>query len=91
LKNNVISPEGNNPNSVFIMNLLDYLNGREAIAVMRSKTGSLNPLAMISAGAKSGIKYFNVIGLPIIVALFGLFIWFIRHRRKLAIQELFKR
>ena len=91
LKNNVISPEGNNPNSIFIMNLLDYLNGREAIAVMRSKTGSLNPLAIISAGAKSGIKYFNIIGLPIIVALFGLFIWFIRHRRKLAIQELFKR
>ena len=89
LKNNVISPEGNNPNSIFIMNTLDYLNGREDVAVMRGKTGSLNPLAVTSAETKSGIKYFNIIGLPIIVALFGLFMWFMRHRRKLAIRELF--
>jgi len=91
IKNSVISPDGNNVNSIFIMNLIDYLNGREEIAVMRGKTGNLNPLSITSAGSKSGIKYFNIIGLPVIVALFGLVIWFIRHRRKLAIQELFKK
>ena len=91
LKNNVISPEGNNINSIFIMNMIDYLNGREEIAVMRGKTGNLNPLSITSAENKSIIKYFNIIGLPVIVVFFGLFIWFIRHRRKLAIQELFAR
>ena len=91
LKNSVISPEGSNINAIFIMNLIDYLNGRENIAVMRGKTGNLNPLTIISAGVKSGIKYFNIIGLPVIVVLFGLLIWFIRHRRKIAIQEMFRK
>ncbi|MGD9159522.1 MAG: Gldg family protein [Desulfobacteraceae bacterium] len=91
LKNSVIGPDGNNINAIFIMNLIDYLNGHEDIAVMRGKTGNLNPLSIKSAGAKSGIKYFNIIGLPVIVALFGLVIWFARYRRKMAIQELFKK
>ena len=91
LKNSVISPDGTNINSIFIMNLIDYLNDREGIAVMRGKTGNLNPLSIKSASSKSGIKYFNIIGLPVIVVLFGLIIWFIRHRRKLTIQEMFKK
>ena len=91
LKNSVISPEGTNINAVFIMNLIDYLNGREDIAVMRGKTGSFNPLTITSAGLKSGIKYFNIIGLPVIVVLFGLLVWFMRYRRKLMIQEMFKK
>ncbi len=91
LKNSVISPAGTNINAIFIMNLVDYLNGQEDVAVMRGKTGNLNPLSKLSAGVKSGIKYFNIIGLPVIVALFGLIIWFIRYRRKLAIQEMFKK
>lgn len=91
LTNTVISPDGTNMNSIFIMNLIDYLNNREKIAVMRGKTGNLNPLSIKSAGTKSAIKYFNIIGLPVLVAVFGLVIWFIRHRRKLAIQEMFKK
>lgn len=89
LKDNVIDLEGEQSNSVFIMNLLDYLNDREDIAVMRSKAGNLNPLEDLSAGSKAVIKYFNIIGLPAIVVLFGLVIWFCRHRRKLAIQAMF--
>jgi ABC-type uncharacterized transport system involved in gliding motility auxiliary subunit len=91
LDNSVISPDGGNVNSIFIMNLIDYLNGREETAVMRSKTGSLNPLSPVTPWAKSGFKFFNIIGLPVIVALFGLLIWGLRHRRKLAIQEAFKK
>ncbi len=91
LKNNVISPEGDNPNSIFIMNIIDYLNGREETAVMRGKTGNLNPLSLTSAETKSFIKYFNIAGLPVIVVIFGLCVWLLRHRRRLAIQELFKK
>jgi ABC-2 type transport system permease protein len=91
LDNSVISPEGGNVNSIFVLNLLDYLNGKEPMAVMRSKTGSLNPLAPVTPWAKSAVKFFNIIGLPVIVVMFGLFIWFIRHRRKLAIQDAFKK
>ena len=78
-------------NSIFIMILIDYLFGRDETAVMRSKGGSLNPLERTTPWARSGIKFFNIIGLPVIVALFGLLIWVLRHRRKLAIQDAFKK
>jgi len=91
LKNNVIDPEGTAVNAIFLMNLIDYLNGNEDIAVMRSKAGNLNPLATLSVRSKTAIKYFNIIGLPVIVALFGLVIWFYRYRRKVAIQKMFKK
>ncbi len=89
LKNSLISPEGSNPNAVFMMNVIDYLNGHEDTAVMRGKKGNLNPLAVTSANAKSAIKYFNIIGLPVIVGIFGLIIWGVRVKRKRAIQAMF--
>lgn len=91
LKDNVIDSEGTQTNAIFLMNLIDYLNDREGIAVMRSKMGSLNPLEVLSAGSRAVIKYFNIIGLPLIVIFFGLIIWFYRHRRKVAIQGMFKK
>ena len=89
LKDSLISPEGNNPNAVFLMNAIDYLNGHEDIAVMRGKMGNLNPLSATSASAKSGIKYFNILGLPVIVGIFGLIIWGVRVKRKRAIEAMF--
>jgi hypothetical protein len=73
------------------MNLIDYLNNREDVAIMRSKAGNLNPLTDLSAGLRAIVKYFNVIGLPVIVVLLGLAIWFYRHRRKTAIKGMFEK
>ncbi len=90
LKNNLIDPQGTYPNGIFIMNIIDYLNNREETAVMRAKTGNLNPLKEVSPRARDFIKYFNMIGLPLLVIIFGLMVWFYRTRRKRKIQELFK-
>lgn len=86
LNDELLNANGRNPNAVFVMNVLDMLNNREGIAVMRAKTQTLNPLEDTGAGTKAGIKAFNIVGLPILVALFGLVVWGFRHSRKRKIQ-----
>jgi ABC-type uncharacterized transport system involved in gliding motility auxiliary subunit len=89
LKDVVIDETGRGPNAVFALNVLDYLNGREDIAVMRAKEQRFNPLHDVSAGAKTLIKWFAIAGLPLLVALFGVGVWFRRSARKRRIQEMF--
>jgi len=91
LKDYILDPEGTSNNAIFILNLIDYLNDREGIAMMRGKESSFNPLAEISGGAKAIVKYFNILGLPVLFIFFGLFVWFRRHRRKMIIQEMFRK
>lgn len=81
---------GNPPNTLFIQNLLDYLNDREELAVMRSKGLSYNPIEETTPQMKTFIKTFNIAGLPVIVIIVGLVIWLLWISRKKRIQSLFK-
>ncbi|MGD9307310.1 MAG: ABC transporter permease, partial [Desulfobacterales bacterium] len=78
-------------NAAFVMNIIDYLNGREDIAVMRGKEQRLNPLDDTTASVKTFVKTFNIAGLPILIVLFGLSVWFRRHSRKKHIQMMFQK
>jgi ABC-type uncharacterized transport system involved in gliding motility auxiliary subunit len=89
LKDVVIDEGGRGPNTVFALNVIDYLNGREDIAVMRAKEQRFNPLRDTSAGAKAFIKWFAIVGLPLLVALFGAGVWLRRAARKRRIQAMF--
>jgi ABC-type uncharacterized transport system involved in gliding motility auxiliary subunit len=91
LKNNVLDAEGQSSNATFIMNVIDYLNGRNDIAVMRGKEQRFNPLEDTQAGAKTFVKAFNIAGLPILVVIFGLGVWFRRHSRKKHVQMMFQK
>ena len=91
LKNNMLDQEGRTPNAMFVMNVIDFLNNREDIALMRSKQQRFNPLNETSAGTKAFVKWFNIIGLPVIVMLFGLLVWFVRHTRRKRIQMMFQK
>jgi len=86
----ILDREGRSPNAMFVMNMIDALNDREEIAVMRSKTQQLNPLNAPPAGFKTIIKAFNIVGLPILVVIFGLLVWMRRHARKKRIQMTFQ-
>jgi ABC-2 type transport system permease protein len=90
LKDNILDAEGKTPNTMFIMNVIDYLNNREDIAIMRSKEQRFNPLVQTGAGLKTFIKSFNIVGLPLLVVIFGLLVWFRRHSRKKRIQTIFQ-
>jgi ABC-type uncharacterized transport system involved in gliding motility auxiliary subunit len=91
LKNNVLDAEGKGANSIFIMNVLDYLNDREDMAILRSKEQRFNPLEDTAPGTKTFVKAFNIAGLPVLVVLFGLGVWFKRHTRKKRIRMMFEK
>ena len=91
LKNNLIDEEARSPDAVFILNVLDYLNGRENIAAMRSKQQRISLLKDTSGGTRTLLKTFNIMGLPILVILVGILIWFRRKQRKHQIQQQFKK
>ncbi|MBN1276708.1 MAG: Gldg family protein [Deltaproteobacteria bacterium] len=91
LTDNVIDEKGRTPNAIFVLNVLDYLNNREGTAVMRSKEQTFNPLDETGQATKTFVKSFNIAGLPVIVGIFGLLVWFGRHSRKKRIQTMFKK
>ena len=91
LKDTIVDEKGATPNAMFMMNVLDYLNHREDIAVMRSKEQRFNPLDETEAGTKTFVKSFNIAGLPVLVVLCGLLIWFRRHSRKKRIRLMFQK
>jgi ABC-type uncharacterized transport system involved in gliding motility auxiliary subunit len=89
LKDVVVDETGRGPNSVFALNIIDYLNGREGIAVMRAKEQRFNPLVETSAGVRTFVKSFAIAGLPLLAALFGLGAWLRRTARKKRIRAMF--
>jgi len=91
LKNNLLDAEGASANAMFVMNILDVLNNRQDIAQMRSKILSFNPLSETNAGTKTFIKSLNIVGLPVIVVVFGLLMWLKRHMRRKHIELMFQR
>ncbi|MGD8881981.1 MAG: Gldg family protein [Desulfobacterales bacterium] len=91
LKDNILDAGGRGPNATYILNVIDYLNGREDIAVMRGKEQRFNPLDDTKAGTKTFVKTLNIIGLPAFVVLFGILVWFRRHARKKNIQMMFQK
>ncbi len=90
LKNNLLDEEGQSTNAMFVLNTIDALNGREAIAVMRSKVQRFNPLEETEPLVKTVIKAVNMIGLPIMVVLFGCGVWLRRRARRKQIQLMFQ-
>ncbi|MFC2160606.1 GldG family protein [Acidobacteriota bacterium] len=89
LKDNVLDDQGRSPNSVFLLNSLDYLNNREEIAIMRSKNQRFNPLKDTKAGTRTLVKIFNIAGVPILFVLFGFYVWVRRKAKRKMVQNLF--
>jgi ABC-type uncharacterized transport system involved in gliding motility auxiliary subunit len=91
LRDNLLDAGGRGPNATYILNVIDYLNGREDIAVMRGKQQRFNPLDDAAASTRTFVKTLNIVGLPALVVLFGIAVWFRRHTRKKNIQMMFQK
>ncbi|WP_028323484.1 Gldg family protein [Desulfatirhabdium butyrativorans] len=87
----ILDEAGRSPNAIWLMNTIDYLNNREAVAMMRGKEQRFNPLADISPTLKTVLKTFNIAGLPVLVILAGLGVYASRSARKRSIQQRFQR
>lgn len=89
IKNNVLDGEGNSPNALFLLNLLDFLNNREDIAVMRGKKQRFNPVDDTKPFTRTFVKLLNIVGLPLGFIVFGVFVWLGRNKKRKKIQVLF--
>ncbi len=77
-------------NAIFILDMIDALNNREAIAAMRSKAQQYNPLEPTGAATKVLIKAANMVGLPFLTILCGLLVWYRRRARQKQIKLRFQ-
>jgi ABC-type uncharacterized transport system involved in gliding motility auxiliary subunit len=89
LTDNLISEQADNTNTTLIMNVIDVLNNKEDIALMRSKVQTFNPLDVKDEKVKVAAKFFNIAGLPVIVVIFGMLVLLRRHNRKKRIEAAF--
>ncbi len=69
-------------NLVFFMNIVDWLSQDEGLISIRSKSVAERPLDDVSGGVKAFTKYFNIVGMPIVVLLYGLTRWRMRRSNK---------
>jgi ABC-2 type transport system permease protein len=90
IKDQLLDEQGKSTNSMFVLNMIDALNGRESLAAMRSKVQQFNPVRETEPATKTIIKAFNIAGLPILVILMGIVIWMARHARRKRIQLMFQ-
>ncbi len=89
LTDNILGQQGQSPNSVFLLNTIDFLNDQEDIAVMRGKNQRFNPLKDTKAFTRTLVKVVNIAGLPALLVLCGIYVWFRRKARRKTIQAMF--
>lgn len=68
--------------SVFFLNLIDWLSQDEDLISIRSKGGTFRPLKQTSSGARIIFKYSAIFLLPLLVIAYGIFRWKARAKLK---------
>ena len=89
LEDSFMDEEGNTPNAMMVLNLIDLLSGNADNAELRSKGQSYNPLNEVSPRGILLFKAVNRTVLPLLIAITGLAAYLKRKRRKKQIQNLF--
>lgn len=67
-------------NIAFALNSVDWLTQQTSLGEIRSKQSQPHKLAFASEGMREGVKYFNLAGIPALIALLGAY-HLIRRRR----------
>jgi ABC-type uncharacterized transport system involved in gliding motility auxiliary subunit len=68
-------------NLAFALNAVDWLAQDESLISIRSKDRSPPVLSFSSAALREGVKYVNVVGVPVLLVIFG-FVHLARRRQK---------
>lgn len=73
-------------NSLFVANMADMLALGDQLAGIRSAPVNTRPLKQLSEAQQQFLKWANVLGVPVLLVLFGLLLWWFRNQRRKAIQ-----
>ena len=81
----LIDEDGSQPISIFVRNVVDYMNGNEDLCLMRTKGLSLNSLKDKGVVSVRTAKIFNQYIVPLLIVIIGLIMWRIRvkHRKNI--------
>lgn len=74
-------------NALFAANLMDSLVMGDELLGIRSAPVTSRPLKQLNDSQKSFIRWANVLGVPLLVALLGLLMWFLRGQRRQALMR----
>ena len=69
-------------NQVFVLNALDWLSRNDLLIALRSRQVEDRPLETLEAGARSRIKWANLLGPSMLVIVVGLYRWRRRTRTR---------
>lgn len=83
----LLDARSTSPIAMFLVNVLDYMNGREELCTMRTKGLSLNTLEIKSQAAAQILKYFCIYGLVVLVIIAGLVSMRMRAKHRTAIRK----
>lgn len=61
----------NQANAVLLLNLVDWLTSDSALAKIRARGSTFRPLIELNDTAKAGVKYGNVLVVPLLLVMFG--------------------
>jgi len=68
-------------NLIAVLNMVDWLAGDEALIALRSRSVTQRPLAELSSAGRSFFKGLWMFGLPVLIALIGVWRWWLLRRR----------
>jgi hypothetical protein len=77
------------PVALLLANAVDYMNGRGELCAMRTKGQGLDALRVTRGPLVNAVKYFNIVGLALIVAVCGLLVLLSRRRHRNEIRMLY--
>ncbi len=86
LGSGLVDARSRNPNSLFLLNLIDSMNGRDERALLRSKGRGVRVLRPLEPQARTAIKSLAVAGLPALVVIAGLAVWLLGRVRRSRIR-----
>jgi ABC-type uncharacterized transport system involved in gliding motility auxiliary subunit len=76
-------------NGLFAANVVDMLALGDELAGIRSAPVTSRPLKQLTDAQKSSLRWANVLGVPLLLVGFGFFLWFLRGKRRQALQKYF--
>lgn len=80
---------GSQGNMLYLNNLVDMLLMGDDLLGIRSAPTAQHPLDPLSDAQKVFFRWANVLGVPVLLVLFGLLLWFLKGKRRQAIQARF--
>jgi len=90
LTNDFINSRSGDQAPRFTQNMIDWVAQDSALIEIRNKGLAPAALANISDAHRQAVKYFNLVGLPLLAALAGLFMWRRMQFRRVVIAAKFR-